>query len=131
MLYSRSEIVELVHQESEELHALLIALMWSASHADPNLITDTGSDHIRYGLTQIDIKQARAIGFAGEASSLLDPPTNIRIASQLLAKVGLIQFCGRELAPQLHAIMRLEEYLRQSAVSGADPAQNIGKVGNW
>lgn len=110
MLYTRGELVQLCRDIAPELSELLVALIWFASRCDCNLV-----DQDRYGLLQVDINQARAIGFSGQPNELLDPKVNIRIASQLIHSLGLIQFCGRALASQLPAILRLESELKTRA----------------
>lgn len=106
MLYSRADIVELVQAESEELHSILIAIMWFASRGDTNLI-----DNDRYGLCQVELNQARTIGFTNHPNELLEPHINIRIAAQLIHKYGLLVFLGRNLAAQLPRILQLATYL--------------------
>lgn len=108
MLYSRAELVDLVRDIAPEIAELLIALCWFASHCDVNLISGE-----RYGLLQVDLNQARSIGFQGEPNQLLDPRTNIQLAAKLIHTRGLIQYCGRTLGMQLPAIVRLEAELKQ------------------
>lgn len=112
MLYSRSDIVELVRQEASELQALLISIIWHASQGDPNIVSNE-----RYGLLQIWLTHARQIGFNDHENALLDPSTNIKLGAQLISKLGILEFLGRELAPQFHAIMALERFLADSEAS--------------
>lgn len=124
MLYSRHEIVELVHEVCPEMQELIISLMWHASKADPNLVSVNGTNE-RYGLLQIDLTQARAHGFIAQPSELLDPPTNIRIGSELLSRLGLLVFAGRELAPQIPSIMSLEKFLRERRTNQVEITENV------
>lgn len=113
MIYTRGEIVELVRKEPEELQPILIALIWSASHCDPNLITDD----TRFGLTQLHVRHANQLGFSAHPNQLLDVPLNIRMASEILQEVGLIEFLGREMANQFHAIVALARELQKPSVA--------------
>lgn len=106
MIYQRSEIVALVRQQPVELQSTLISIIWFASHSDPNLIEGN-----RYGLLQIDSEQVKKIGFQGEAIQLLDPELNIKLGAQLLAQVGLVEFCGRALGMEIPRIAQLANYL--------------------
>lgn len=119
MLYTRGEIVDLVRDIAPELDSLLVAIIWFASRCNSNLI-----DSDRYGLLQVDVKQARTAGFHGDANELLDPATNIRIAAGLIHTRGLIEFCGRALASQLPAILRLESELKARAVDRNEANQS-------
>lgn len=126
MLYTRREIVELVHAIAPDLQSLLIALMWFASHANANLVTLE-----RYGLLQVDLTQARQAGFTGNPNELLQPETNIRIGAQLLNSLGLIQYCGRALANQIPAIVQLANFLESQANGNIEDTQNVANLTQW
>lgn len=115
MLYSRHDIVDLVRQEAPELQSLLISIIWHASQGDPNIVNNE-----RFGLLQIWLTHAKQIGFSGHENQLLDPSTNIKIGAQLISKLGILEFLGRELAPQFHSIMALERFLSDSEASEAN-----------
>jgi len=101
--------VQLVQAEAPEIQSLLIAIMYFASKGDPNVVTGN-----RYGLLQIDLTQARNNGFTGEANQLLEPEINVQLGAQLLIKLGLVQFAGRDLAPQIPAILQMENFLARN-----------------
>ena len=106
MLYSRHDFVELVRTQPKELQSTLIAIIWYASKGNPN--EQNGN---RYGLLQIDLNQAKLRGYDRQPTWLLDPALNIQFGAQLLSDIGLLEFCGRELAPQLPNIMALAQFL--------------------
>lgn len=112
MIYTRAEIVGLVYREPKELQPILIAIIWMASQCDANLITDNR----RYGLTQLDLRHAILAGFCGHPNQLLDPPRNIEMASHILQNRGLIDFLGRDFAPQYHAIVALSRELAKPLI---------------
>jgi hypothetical protein len=113
VLYTRGEIVELVQQEAQELHALLIAIMYFASRGDPNTINGN-----RYGLLQIDLTQARNAGFRGPPNELLEPETNVKLGAQMIIRFGLVQFLGRDLGAQIPQIVQMERYLATEPTNG-------------
>jgi soluble lytic murein transglycosylase-like protein len=110
MLYSRHDVVDLVHREAPELQNLLISMIWHLSRGNQNEICDE-----RFGLLQVPLRFAREIGFQGHQNELLDPECNIQIGAQLLNKFGLLQYCGREFAHALHSILNLERYLNEQS----------------
>lgn len=124
MIYTRRELVDLVRELAPNDAELLIALAWFASSANPNLVS---SD--RYGLLQVDLNQARQAGFTGDANSLLDPRTNVTVAVQLLTSLGLLQYCGRALACQIPAILKLESFLKKQASISVESTQKLVEVG--
>ena len=119
MLYTRGEIKELVDLVAPaEMRPLLLALVWILSRGDPNLIT--GAYGTRLGLTQIDTRYIPGAEFGGLVgfvpgqeltAEYLDPATNLRLSAQLLARMSLIEFCGREFAHHVPAIMALANHL--------------------
>lgn len=106
MLYSRSEIVELVRAQPKELQATLISLIWFASKGNPS---EQNGD--RYGLLQLDTNQLKFHNLPSDPAALLDPDRNIKLGAQLLERIGLVEFAGRNLAPQLPAIISLAAWL--------------------
>ena len=124
MLYTRRELVDLVRELAPDQAELLIALAWFASSANPNLVSAD-----RYGLLQVDYTQARQAGFTGDASTLLDPRTNITVGVQFLTSLGLLQYCGRELASQIPAILKLESFLKKHASTTVENGEKLVEVG--
>jgi hypothetical protein len=110
MLYSRHDIVDLVHAEDPAMHALLISLIWHLSHGNQSEIANE-----RFGLLQVPLVHARNIGFTDHPNKLLEPETNIRVGAQLIAQLGLLEYLGRDFVGQLFSIRALEEYLTQSS----------------
>lgn len=101
MIFTRHEIVELIRAQPRELHGVLTALVWFASRGDPNLVSGR-----RFGLLQVNADR-----FAGDQRELLDPATNIKVGAELIREHGLVEFCGRELAPELPRIIGLAKFL--------------------
>lgn len=110
MLYSRSEIVQIIRKQPIDLQNLLISMIWFFSRAQSSLITNN-----RYGLLQIDLNQAKTAGFEGHANELLNPQLNISLGSKLIQSLGLVQFAGRELSHQLPQVIQLAEFLDSQA----------------
>lgn len=106
VLYSRHDIVALVNQQPAELRALITACIWYFSRCDSSLIENN-----RYGLLQIDLAQAKSLGFDSNPNDLLNPETNINLGSQLLSSLGLVQFAGRIHAHQLPLVIQLASFL--------------------
>ena len=65
----------------------------------------------RYGLLQIDLNQAKSAGFASDPNQLLEPDINIQLGTQLLSKLGLVQYAGRIFAHQLPHVIQLADFL--------------------
>jgi hypothetical protein len=81
-------------------------MIWYFSRAQSSLITNN-----RYGLLQIDLDQAKTAGFQGNANELLNPELNISLGAELLIKLGIVQFAGRELSHQLPQVLQLADFL--------------------
>src|SRR5215475_4455817 len=111
MLYSRHDIVELVQAQPKHLQSTLLALIWFASKGSP--LEANGN---RYGLLQLDLNQLKFHGYQATPHDLLNPATNIELGAKLLDRIGLLELAGRNLAPQLPAIIALANYLERHAV---------------
>lgn len=122
MVYSREDIIELIEAEPSQLHGLLFALSYYASHGDPNLVD---SNTNRYGLCQIDLAQARMVGFHDHPIQLLEPAINIRLAAQLLIRYGLIAFLGYQLQPLRYQILQLAKTLTREREHNQYVFQNL------
>lgn len=96
----------MIESEPEHVRNELIALAWFASRMQPNVI-----DASRYGLCQIDIEMARREGFSGDALSLLEPKVNIALASCILQRIGIVEYCGHALGHELLNIVALAKWL--------------------
>ena len=124
MLYNRAELVALIRQQPDELQPLLTALAWFASRGNPNSI-----ENGRIGLCSVPLELAIANGVQITESELLEPRNNIPIAAHLIQRCGLLEFLGRELAPQFHSIMQLATWLDSEAKREAqDVAKNASAV---
>ena len=79
-------VVRKIAREEGISEALLAATVKRESNWDPNAINNTGGDAARggaYGLAQVTLKTARALGYQGDPQGLLDPETNLRLAARL------------------------------------------------
>jgi hypothetical protein len=112
MLYSRHDILDLIHAEDPNLHCLLISLIWHLSQGNPNEIVNN-----RFGLLMVPIIHARQIGFTAHENELLNPATNIQVGAQLISKLGLLEYLGREFVSRLFSITALETYLGMPAIN--------------
>ena len=62
---------------------LIRAIILTESSGNPNAKGPAGD----YGLMQVTLPTARHLGFLGAAEELLDPDTNIRLGTTLLARI--------------------------------------------
>lgn len=68
--------------------ALIKSVIAVESGGDPNAKALSGGDGARggsYGLMQMSLATARALGYTGDANGLLDPTTNIDLGTRYLA----------------------------------------------
>jgi hypothetical protein len=106
MLYNRHEIAELIRQQPKDIQPMLLALAWILSRGQTNLIQDG-----YYGLLQVNLELAKANGYNDNPMQLLDPATNVKIASDLLLKCGLLAFLGRLNASQASNAIELSKFI--------------------
>lgn len=67
--------------------SLVAGIMQQESGGNPNAVNNTGGDAARggsYGLMQVSLETAQEYGYAGDGAGLLDPETNISIATEFL-----------------------------------------------
>jgi hypothetical protein len=141
MLYTRREIVELCAEYGgSELAPLLVSLIWHTSKGNPNLQVGDRYGLTQVSLKQVNLllgvtvpnsllvnnlanaglrrKNSEDIDFPGKFSGnpadLLLPPININTAAILLRNATLVEFCGREFAPQIPSILGLANFLATS-----------------
>jgi soluble lytic murein transglycosylase-like protein len=63
------------------------AVILTESSGDPNAFRSTSPRDTSYGLMQLTLPTAQALGFIGDPTLLFDPDTNIRLGTKLLGQL--------------------------------------------
>jgi hypothetical protein len=106
VLYTRSEIADIIRQQPTDLQPTLLALAWILSRGNTSLVQDN-----HYGLLQVNLVLARQFGYIDPPEQLLEPEKNVTVACQLLAEYGLLAFLGRINGCRMPEVLQLSKIL--------------------